>query len=235
MSELEFNASRLPSLWQNNPVLVQLLGLSPVLAVSTTIVNGAGLGIATLIVLILSCLTVSIAKSYINASWRFFWYLFILATFTTVVDILMQWLYFPLYKELGIYIPLIACNYAILLRMEIKAYVSPWNLAMSDAAKTGAAFLLAILMLATLREFIATGSILKDLQLLIPSPLLGENDSALATTGELLRFAELQPAALILLGLIIGIKNFIDSKLADFHETESENVKPVKRARVTGK
>lgn len=234
MSELEYRAGQPASLWQNNPVLVQLLGLSPVLAVSTTIVNGVGLGAATLIVIILSCLTVSVAKSYINATWRFFWYLVILATYTTIVDMLMQWLYLPLYRELGIYIPLIACNIAILVRMETSAYVSPWNLAASDAAKTGAGFLLAILLLALVREFIATGSILNDLQLLIPSPLLEGNASALAVTGELFTFAKMQPAALILLGLIIGIKNFIDSRFINSDEGEMEDVKSVKRVRVTG-
>jgi len=81
---------------------------------------------------------------------------------------------------------------------------------------------------------IATGSILKDLQLLVPSPLLEQNDSALLATGELFSFAELQPAALILLGLIIGIKNFIDSKYTNLQAREMENVTPMKRARVTG-
>ena len=217
-------------------MLVQLLGLSPVLAVSTTVIKGTGLGVATLIVIVLSCMTVSIAKTYINATWRFFWYLFIIAAYTTILDVLMQWYYLPLHKELGIYVPLIACNFAILVQLEVKAYESTWNLAVSDATKSGLGFLLTILLLAALREFIATGSILNDLQLLVPSPLLAVNDSAVLTTAEFFRFSELQPAALILLGLIVGFKNFIDSRFARLREHEPEQVKPVKRvkrARVT--
>ena len=237
MSELQQQAAQPPSLWHNNPVLVQLLGLSPLLAVSNTLVNGIGLGVATLIVLTLSCLTASLVRHYINYTWRFVWFLLITATFTTLVDSLMQWFYFSLYRELGIYVPLICCNFVILIRMETCASVSPWNVALRDAALVGAGFILVLLSLAAAREFRSYGSVLNQLSLLMPSSAVAattSTDLAGVDSSELFTFARLQPAALILLGLAIAFKNVLDSKLSKSPAARTKP-RPARRARVTGR
>lgn len=235
MSELEYRAHKNQSLWQNNTVLVQLLGLSPVLAVSTTLVNGIGLGIATFIVMLLSCISVSLLQSQLNSNWRFTWFLIIMASYTTAIDLLMQWLYFPLYKQLGIYVPLICCNIAILIRMEVRASSCNWKLAALDASKTGAAFLLAIVLLASLRELIGQGTLLSNWQLLIPSTLLADSNPTSIQHNFAFGFAKLQPMALILLGIIIAVKNFTDSYFKKEVDGQTDNSTPVQRARVTGR
>ncbi len=154
MSELQLNSSRASSPWTNNPVLVQLLGLSPVLAISTTLVNGLGLGISTALVMLLSSVTVSTLRTKINQRWRFTWYLLITASYTTVLDSLLQWFYSPLHRELGIYIPLICCNFAVLIRLEVHAINHHWRSTLKDAALTGSGFIVAIVALSSLLSLI---------------------------------------------------------------------------------
>lgn len=235
MSELEYRARKNQSLWQNNPVLVQLLGLSPVLAVSTTLVNGIGLGIATFIVMLLSCVSVSLLQSQLNSNWRFTWFLIIMASYTTVIDLLMQWLYFPLYKQLGIYVPLICCNIAILIRMEVRASSSHWKLAAFDAGKSGAAYFLAIVLLAGLRELVAQGTLFSNWQLLMPSTLLVDTSPTSMQPNPGFGFASLQPMAFILLGIIVAAKNYTDGFFGRKSDIQTENSTPVQRARVTGR
>lgn len=235
MSELENRASRNQSLWENNPVLVQLLGLSPVLAVSTSLVNGIGMGVATLIVMVLSCISASLLKSRLSRNWRFTWFLLIMASYTTIIDLLMQWLYFPLYTQLGIYVPLICCNIAILVRMEVRASCCHWKPAALDAAKTGAGFLLAIAVLAGLRELIGQGTLFANWQLLLPSAVATDFNTGAAQNSQALGFASLQPMALILLGLIIAAKNYTDQHFSKGNHTPTETNAPIQRARVTGR
>ena len=235
MSNLERNANSEQSIWQNNSVLIQLLGLSPVLAISTTVTEGVALGVATFIVLFLSCVSVSLVQSYINYTWRLTWFLVIMASYTTALEILMQWHYFQLYKQLGIYIPLICCNIAILIRMESKSSKVPWKHAALDSARVGAGYILTIVLLAGLREFIAYGSILNNWQLLIPSSLIADNSQISIHDGQLFRFASLQPMALILLGTIVAAKNFADSIIAKRSNTQYEPIVAVQRVRVTGR
>ena len=237
MSNLEYLARKKQSLWENNPVLVQLLGLSPVLAVSTTLVNGISLGIATFVVMTLSCISVSLLRSQLNSNWRFTWFLIIMASYTTAIDLLMQWLYFPLYKELGIYVPLICCNLAILVRMEVHASSHHWKLAAFDAGKSGIAYFIAIVLLAGLRELIGQGTLFSNWHLLLPSTSLIDDSLIAVPPQTAFGFARLQPMALILLGIIVAVKNYTDSyfeKEMDV-DTETENSTPVQRARVTGR
>ena len=233
MSELQFKSSQACSPWTNNPVLVQLLGLSPVLAISTTLVNGLGIGISTAAVMLLSSVTVSTLRTRINQRWRFTWYLVITASYTTVLDSLLQWFYLPLYQELGIYIPLICCNFAVLIRLEVHAIKHHWRSALKDAALTGSGFTVAIVALSSLREFIGTGALMADWQLLLPAyraaAVISENSSA----SEVSDFASLLPAAFILLGLLIAGKNLIDNQLKK--NTAATDIEPIQRARVTGR
>lgn len=238
MNSLLERASQPPSLWHRNPVLVQLLGLSPVLAVSTTLVHGLALGVATVIVLVLSCLTVSLIHQQINPSWRLAWTMLILASYTSILELLMQWFYFPLFQALGIYLPLICCNCILVIRMETKASKADWKVAGVDAITTGLGFLSAIVILSALRELLTTGSLFNNWHLLLPASKISEAVPA-GAVGELFKAAELAPIALILLGLIIALKNVIDHRLgiagsiAAQDSDQAQATKPVKRARVT--
>jgi electron transport complex protein RnfE len=235
MSFLESNARRESSLWHNNTVVVQLLGLSPVLAVSTSAINGLVLGLATVLVLLFSCAAASLYGSRINQTWRLLWFLCIMAFFTTFVDFFLQWQYSSLYSRLGIYLPLICCNSAILVRMEMFARNSKLGDTLLDAAVTGAGFLGIIMTLAIAREFLTTGMVFANLDLLVP--LLSNPDSnmsAYSVTKDV-NFITLAPGALIGLGLLIAIKNLIDSKQVLNKPEQDKNIEPAERARVTNR
>ena len=105
-------------LWRNNPALVQLLGLCPLLAVSGTVVNALGLGIATLLVLIGSNVAVSLIRNHVQDTVRLPAFVMIIASFTTTAELIMQAYAFELYQILGIFIPLIVTNCIILGRAE---------------------------------------------------------------------------------------------------------------------
>lgn len=235
MSDLELQAGRDGMVLENNPVLVQLLGLSPVLGVSSTLTNGLGLGVATFFVCVFSCLTASLLKETIPHKWRLVWYMLILAGYTTIVETISQLYFYPLYLKLGIYLPLICCNVAILVRMETVAAKSCWSTAALDAVKTGFGFLIALLLLAAARELLVSGTFFANWQLLLPAT--GE----LATTASnlddkrLFRFADTQAGVLILLGMLIALFSSLIQLSNSATVDEPEELTPVKRARVTGR
>jgi len=221
--------------WENNPVLIQLLGLSPVLAVSSTLAYGIVLGVATFFVCVLSCLTTSLLKGTIPYKWRLVWYMLILASYTTIVETISQLYFYPLFLRLGIYLPLICCNVAILIRMETVAVKSSWPVATLDAAKTGCGFLIALVLLATCRELLVSGTFFANWQILLPA------SSELATLtsnlddARFFRFANTQAGVLILLGLLVAFVNSISQLTSNTAHDEPEELISIKRARVTGR
>lgn len=230
MSELDQRVMQASDLWRNNPVLVQMLGLSPVLAVSTTAVNGLGLGIATLVTLVFSSITTFLLRQFISDTWRFVWYLLILATYTTLVDTLMQWLFFPLYRELGIYVPLICCNIAIIVQLEKHRTEQRLSTCLSEAIRMGAGFVLVLLLLAGLRELLAGGTLLHDWQLLMPSNAIdGPNLVTDSQTMKPFRIIGLQPGALFVLGLLIAAKNWLDDRLGRGEQPDETKIEPAQR------
>lgn len=235
MNDLELQATREGIVWENNPVLIQLFGLSPVLAVSSTLAYGVGLGVATFFVCVLSCLTASLLKGYIPHKWRLVWYMLILASYTTIVETISQLYFYPLFLRLGIYLPLICCNVAILVRMETVAVQSAWHVATLDAAKTGCGFLIALVLLAFCRELLISGTFFANWQLLLP--VSGEVSTAAGNLDEtgFFRFANTQPGVLILLGLLVAFLNSLSQLTSSTENHESQELVPVKRARVTGR
>ncbi|MCH1413703.1 MAG: electron transport complex subunit RsxE, partial [Glaciecola sp.] len=114
----EFKELTWQGLWNNNPALVQLLGLCPLLAVTTTAINGLGLGIATLLVLVGSNITVSLVRNFVPNEIRIPIFVMVIAAFVTIVQLLMNAFTYELYLALGIFIPLIVTNCAIIGRAE---------------------------------------------------------------------------------------------------------------------
>jgi electron transport complex protein RnfE len=147
-------------IWKENPVLVQLLGLCPALAVTNTVPNAIAMGLATFFVLMGSSLLVSLAKNWIPSEVRISAYILIIATFVTIADLVLAAVVPLIHKELGAFIALIVVNCMILGRQEAFASKRPVGRSLLDAAGTGTGFMIAMLMMGTFREVLGNGSIM---------------------------------------------------------------------------
>jgi electron transport complex protein RnfE len=201
-------------LWGNNVAFVQLLGLCPLLAVTNTAINGLGLGMATLLVLVCSNLTVSVIRHWVRPEVRVPVFVLIIASFVTAIDLLMNAFMYDLHKILGIFIPLIVTNCAIIARAE--AFASKHGPAQSvwDGLMMGLGFAAVLIVLGGIRELIGHGTLFSQAHL-----MFGEGAHWLTLTlfeeyrGFLL--AILPPGAFIGLGLLIALKNWLDQRSAE--------------------
>ncbi len=199
-------------LWNNNQALVALLGLCPLLAVTNNIVNAIGLGLATTFVLVSSNITVSIFRNQISKEVRIPIFVLLIASFVTIVELLMQSYFYDLYLILGIFVPLIVTNCAILGRAESFASKNTWGKSALDGLMMGVGFSLVLIVLGAMRELIGSGTLFDQSALLLGS--LGDTLSITVFNdyqGTLL--AILPPGAFIGLGLIVAVKNLYDLKL----------------------
>ncbi|SMN14923.1 Electron transport complex protein RnfE [uncultured Candidatus Thioglobus sp.] len=200
-------------LWNNNQALVALLGLCPLLAVTSNIVNAIGLGLATTFVLVASNTTISIFRHYIRKEIRIPVFVLLIASFVTIVELVMQSYFYDLYLILGIFVPLIVTNCAILGRAEAFASKNSWDKSLLDGLMMGVGFSIVLVILGAMRELIGSGTLFDQSAL-----LLGDLGNTLSVTvftdyqGTLM--AVLPPGAFIGLGLIVAIKNLIDQKLS---------------------
>ncbi len=147
-------------IWRENPVLVQLLGLCPALAVTNTVANSLAMGLATFFVLLGSSVLVSTFKRFIPSQVRISAYILIIATFVTLADMILQAIVPEIHKALGAFIALIVVNCMILGRQEAFASKRPVGRAALDAMGTGVGFLIALVMLGAVRELLGAGSLL---------------------------------------------------------------------------
>jgi electron transport complex protein RnfE len=146
--------------WRENPVLIQMLGLCPALAVSNTVANSIAMGLATFFVLCGSSLLVSMFKRFIPHEVRISTYILIIATFVTVADMTLEAVVPVVHKDLGAFISLIVVNCMILGRQEAFASKKPVGRALLDAVGTGVGFIIAILMMGSVREIFGQGTFL---------------------------------------------------------------------------
>lgn len=220
-------------LWQNNPALVQLLGLCPLLAVSNSVVNALGLGLATILVLVGSNLSVSLLRHQITEAIRLPAFVMIIAAFTTCAELLMQAFAFELHQALGIFIPLIVTNCTILARADAFASKNPVIPAVLDGLMMGLGFTLVLFVLGALRELFGTGQLFANMDLLFP---FAENWTLVVFPGyRNFLLAILPPGAFIFMGLLIALKNIIDSYLADRASAdEPKIITGSQRVRITG-
>jgi len=199
-------------LWQNNQALVALLGLCPLLAVSNTVINSLGLGIATTLTLVLSNGLVSSLRRYILPEIRLPLFVLMIAGIVTIIELLMNAWFYELYKTLGIFIPLIVTNCAIIGRAEVFASKNRILPSLIDGLAMGLGFSFALLLLGAFREVLGAGTLFAQADL-----LFGEAASHWTInvfddySGMLL--ALLPPGAFIALGLLVAAKNAISSKL----------------------
>ncbi len=141
-----------------NPIFVQALGMCPTLAVTTAAINAIGMGVAVIIVLTLSNLIVSLIRKNVPKDIRIPIFITVIATFVTMIDLLMHAYTYQLWKALGIFIPLIVVNCVILGRAEAFASKNPPHYAIADGIGMGVGFTLGLLLLASIREILGNGS-----------------------------------------------------------------------------
>lgn len=195
-------------LWAQNPGLVQLLGLCPLLAVTTSFVNGLGLGLATLFVLTISNGLVSATRRFIRQEIRIPMYVLIIASLVTCIELLFK-AYLPaLDRSLGIFIPLIVTNCAIVARAEVYASRNPLGASVLDGLFMGAGFALLLCALGIFRELVGSGTIFARLDMLLG----GEPLSGLVLLDGGFLLAILPPGAFFSLGLAVAAKNIIDQR-----------------------
>ncbi|PKO70977.1 MAG: electron transport complex subunit RsxE [Betaproteobacteria bacterium HGW-Betaproteobacteria-14] len=197
--------------WKQNTGLVQLLGLCPILAVSTTFVNCVSLALATILVMALASGMVASVRSFIPREVRIPVFILIIASLVTMVDLAMNaWLH-ELYRVLGIFIPLIVVNCIVLARVEAFAAKNTPLIAAWDGAMMGVGMVVAIAVLGGLREFIGTGMLFSGIEMVIPGAqalqLLPERYPGFLV-------AILPPGAFLVLGFMIAGRNLLDARAA---------------------
>jgi electron transport complex protein RnfE len=185
-------------LWKENAVFKLVLGMCPTLAVTTSAVNGLGMGLATTFVLVCSNVAVALLRRVIPAQVRIPAYIVIIASFVTVVQLGMEAYTYQLYKALGIFIPLIVVNCLILARAEAFASKNPVLPAVVDGIGMGCGFTLALFLLGAVRELAGSGSFLGV-------PLLGAGYVPFL-------LLILPPGAFIALGLLLGGMNRLEKR-----------------------
>lgn len=205
-------------LWSENPALVKLLGLCPLLAVSNNATSGLGLGIATLITLIVgNCLT-SLLRPILLTSIRIPIYVLIIATTVTILELLIKAWLPDLHSSLGIFLPLIVTNCLIIGRAESFASRHTLRNSLFDALAMGTGFLWVLVILGGLRELVGQGTLLDQ-----ASMLFGEQAQSWTLTlfdaNQGILLALLPPGAFITLGLLLAAKNKLDMTSSKHKET----------------
>jgi len=227
----EYKTIALQGLWKNNPGLVQLLGLCPLLAVTATLTNALGLGLATMAVLIGSNVLVSLVKGFVPREIRIPVFVMIIAALVTCVQLLINAYAYGLYLSLGIFLPLIVTNCVIIGRAEAFASRNSVGKSAFDGFMMGLGFLLVLSVLGASREIFGQGTLFEGADLLL-------GDWAASLTIHLWQvdtsflLAMLPPGAFIAMGFLIAFKNIVDKQIAD-RSTTPAVTETVTRARIT--
>ena len=192
--------------WRNNPALVQLLGLCPLLAITSTLVNGLALGLATTAVLVATNMTVSIIRRALVPAARIVVFVLIIASLVTIVDLLANAYLHELHQTLGLFIPLIVTNCAILAQAEVFASRRSVGIAALGGLSTGTGFTFALIALGGLREIVGQGTLLVGLDQLLGAGFAGIQ-LELPFNGMLI--AVLPPGAFFGLAMLISLNNHL--------------------------
>jgi electron transport complex protein RnfE len=183
---------------RENPTFRLVLGMCPSLAISTSVINAVGMGLAATFVLLGSNIMVSLIRNFTPAKVRIPVFIIIISTFVTIADLCLEAFTPDLHKALGIFIPLIVVNCIILARAEAFASREPVLYSIADALGMGAGFTLALSLIASIREALGNGTILG-------MPVFGANyDPAVVMI--------LAPGAFLTIGLLIGLMNHLGRK-----------------------
>jgi electron transport complex protein RnfE len=216
-------------LWKNNPGLVQLLGLCPLLAVTTSLSSALGLGLATMLVLLSTNTVVSLIRNFVPNEIRIPVFVMVIASVVTVIELLMHAFMYNLYQALGIFIPLIVTNCIVIGRAEAYASKNAVLPAAFDGFMMGTGFALVLCTLGAVREVIGAGTLFAGADLLL-------GDWAKVLTIHLYQadhqflLAILPPGAFLVMGFLIAGKNAVDARIAAKAKPVEQKIS---RARVT--
>ncbi len=209
-------------LWQQNPALVQLLGLCPTLAVSTTAVNAFSLGLATILVMGIANLAVASLRHVIARETRIPLFILIIASLVTVVDLLFNAYLHELYLVLGIFVPLIVTNCIVLARVEAFAAKNRPDYAWLDAVMMGLGLLWVLTLIGAIRELIGQGTLFAGIEMIVPGwsawQVFGDDYPGFLLTM-------LPPGAFFVLGVLIAARNVLEARRQA--RTQPSNVGPV--------
>ena len=196
-------------IWKQNTILAQVLGLCPLLAVSTNLVNAVSLGLATVVVMMLANFAISALRAFIPYEIRIPVFILIIAALVTVVDLAFNAFLHDLYLVLGIFIPLIVTNCIVLARVEAFAAKNGLRASTLDGLMMGVGFVWVIALLGGVRELIGQGTLFSGIEMIFPT-LSGIQILPLDYPGFLI--AILPPGAFFVLGLLIAGRNWLDAR-----------------------
>lgn len=235
MSTVSYKEIGKNGLWSNNPALVQLLGLCPLLAVTGSVVNALGLGLATMMVLIGSNVAVSLIRKSVSDAVRLPAFVMIIASLTTCTELVMKAFTYELYQILGIFIPLIVTNCSILGRADAFASKNPVLPSAYDGLMMGLGFGAVLVLVGGVREIIGSGTLLANMDLLFGPVAKGWTLHLINDYSGML-VAILPPGAFIVVGFLIALKNAIDAEVTRREKAKrvTPAVKGSKRVRTTG-
>ncbi|MDH5472693.1 MAG: electron transport complex subunit E [Gammaproteobacteria bacterium] len=212
MTDINYTEINKNGLWNNNVALVQLLGLCPLLAVTGTVINGLGLGIATLLTLVISNTIVSSIRHLVRPEVRVPVFVMIIASIVTTIELTMNAYFHELFNILGIFIPLIVTNCSILARAEAFASKNKILPSAVDGFMMGLGFAAVLILLGAMREALGHGTLFADSHLMF-GEIARSWTIVLVDDYSGLLLAILPPGAFIGLGLIIALKNVIDKRI----------------------
>lgn len=217
-------------LWKNNSALVQLLGLCPLLAVSSTATNALGLGLATTLVLVFTNSAVSALRRWVPHEIRIPIYVMIIASVVSTVQMLINAYAYGLYQSLGIFIPLIVTNCIVIGRAEAYAAKNPVGLSAIDGLAMGLGATCALFVLGSLREILGNGTLFNGADLLLGSWAKSLRIEVFHTDTPFL-LAMLPPGAFLGLGFLLALKYVIDQKMKT-RQTQRQNMAAATTTRV---
>lgn len=229
-----FKEITLNGLWKNNCALVQVLGLCPLLAMSSSVVNAVGMGAATIFVLMLSNISISAIRNIVSDAIRLPVFVMIIAAVVTIIQLLMEAFTFELYQVLGVFLPLITTNCIILGRADGFACKNGIFASGLDGLMMGLGYATVMFGLGFFRELVGTGHVFADMHLLFGPAAESWRITPFANYPQFL-YVVLPPGAFIFMGCFIACKNIINGQIDAAKARQATPKEPEnRRARVTG-
>ena len=204
MKNSSIKTTAIEALWRENPSLTKLMGICPIIAMSSSVSIAIGLGLATLIVIITSNIIASAIRQQLNLATRVPSLIFIIATMVTALEMLMQVSFYGLFELLGVFLPLIVVNQIVLMSAESSASQKSLSNSVLDGFLTGLGFLLVLVLISSIRELIGNGSLFDNMEVLFGSVA---KDWVIHPFGNDFQFRLIlmPPGALLILGGVIAL------------------------------
>lgn len=211
MKNSSIKTTAIESLWRENPSLTKLMGICPIIAMSSSVSIAIGLGLATLFVIITSNIIASAIRQQLNLATRVPSLIFIIATMVTALEMLMQVSFYGLFELLGVFLPLVVVNQIVLMSAESSASQKSLSNSVLDGFLTGLGFLLVLVLISSIRELIGNGSLFENMEVLFGSVA---KDWVIHPFGNDFQFRLIlmPPGALLILGAVIAAKNTFSKK-----------------------